>query len=122
MDEIFNNKNPERFRLHMPDIGCKDYLLCAAIWFKDGKMYEHQPKNIDAGFVVCGRRHRNCYKTAWIFNKGKVEHLLETGNKALEGYITSDDRFVDRKEGGEIAFSVGQTSSLKDCLFTEDLY
>lgn len=41
----------------------KEYILCASIHFDDGKVHEHQPKNIKTGFVVCGRRHHNYYNT-----------------------------------------------------------
>jgi hypothetical protein len=34
----------------------KEYIICSAIWFRDGKKYEMQPKNIESGFVISGRR------------------------------------------------------------------
>jgi hypothetical protein len=48
--------------------------------------------------------------------------LNEKNKKAIQGFLTSDDRFVDRKEAGEIAFKAGQTECLRDCLFSENLY
>jgi len=42
--------------------------------------------------------------------------------ESCRGFLTSDDRFVDRKEGGQIAFDAGQTAKLTECLFSEDLY
>jgi hypothetical protein len=98
------------------------YILCAAIWFKDDVVHEHQPINIETGIVVCGRRHHNCYYTAWGLNEGHVEHLHEANNKAIQGFLTSDDRFVDRKEGAKIAMEYGQITQSTDCLFSEDLY
>src|SRR5688572_16192142 len=80
----------------------EEYILCAAIHFKDGKDHLHQPVNIQSGFVVCGRRHHNVYLTVSIF---QTERVLDDE----QGFVTSKDRFVDRKEGGEIAFKVGQT-------------
>ena len=38
------------------------------------------------------------------------------------GFLTSDDKFVDRKEAGKIAFESGQIKVPNDCLFSEDLY
>ena len=38
-----------------------EYILCAALYYKDGKVHANQPKNITTGVVVCGRRHNNCY-------------------------------------------------------------
>ena len=29
----------------------REYILCAAIWFDDGVVHAHQPKNIDIGIV-----------------------------------------------------------------------
>ena len=99
------------------------YIICAAIWFKDGNKYSHQPKNVDSGLVVCGRRHHNCFLTAFELNGGKnIKGLNELNSTAIQGFLTSDDRFVDRKEGGEIAFKAKQTEKLEDCLFSEDLY
>jgi len=98
------------------------YIICAAIWFKDGLHHEHQPKNIDIGIVVCGRRHHNCYMTAFGLNEGHVKHLHEANERAVQGFLTSDDIFVDRIEGGRIAFEVGQIEKQTDCLFSEDLY
>lgn len=97
------------------------YIICAAIWFNDGKVYSHQPKNIIEGIVVCGRRHHNCFLTAYELNgKEKLKHVSDYG--IIQGFVTSDDRFVDRKFAGEIAFKAGQINELTDCLFSEDLY
>lgn len=123
--DILNNKNPTN-----PKVGASEdkvsipYLLCAAIWFKDGKKYRHQPKNVDSGIVVCGRRHHNCFLTAYELNGGKktVENIGDDVNRILQGFITSDDRFVDRKESAKIAFEAGQTAVEHDHLISEDLY
>jgi hypothetical protein len=105
-----------------PEESESPYILCAAIWFKDGIKRPHQPKNIESGIVVCGRRHHNCYITVYGLNEGYVEHLHEANNRAVQGFLTSDDRFVDRKEAGYIAYSTRQISKETDCLFSEDLY
>ncbi len=96
-----------------------EYILCAAIWFKDGVHYKHQPKNIDTGFVVCGRRHHNCFMISYIFLSEKHNIIKRD---AVQGFLTSNDRFVDRKEAGKIAFEQKQIIELTDCLFSEDLY
>jgi hypothetical protein len=97
-----------------------EYIICAAIHFNDGKTHPHQPKNIDKGFVICGRRHHNCFTTGMIINGKSIATLIE--GKALQGFITSKDRFVDRREGGEIAFKAGQIKEETNCMFSEDLY
>lgn len=94
-------------------------ILCAAIWFKDGNKYEHQPKNVDSGFVVCGRRHHNCYFIASVV---LAESYSERKGTAEQGFLTSEDRFLDRKESGKIAFDAKQITEPTDCLFSEDLY
>ena len=123
-NDYMNNKYPTNPKLVIPDVRVRTiYVICAAIWFKDGNKYSHQPRNVDSGLVVCGRRHHNCFLTAFEQNGGKkIEGLNEVNERAVQGFLTSDDRFVDRKEGGQIAFDAGQTAELKDCLFSEDLY
>ncbi len=97
----------------------KEYILCAAIWFDDGKKYALQPYNITSGLVLCGWRH-GC-----IFPQigGLVKERQKLGIYEKEqGFLTNKNRFVDRVEGGKIAFEAGQTEELKDYLFSEDLW
>lgn len=98
----------------------KEYILCSAIYFNDGNKHIHQPKNIDIGFVVCGRRHHNCFATFKAMGLTKPERVERMDE--VQGFITNTDRFVDREEGGKIAFESGQTTELKKSLFSEDLY
>lgn len=111
----------------------KEFILCAAIWINDGLKYDEQPVNIDSGFVICGRRHNNCYKTIAIL-KGNVNTYLRNLNLSDEdyrkqpGFITSLDRFVNRKEGWEIAklnnqIQFGNSDNNDDeILISENLY
>jgi hypothetical protein len=105
-----------------PEIPMREFIICAAVHFKDGKKREHQPKNIESGIVVAGRRHHNCFLTAFDLSDetiGRQDHV--------QGFITSRDRFVDRKEGYEIAkrekqlFS-GLIHDDKPILISEELY
>ena len=100
----------------------KEYILCAAIWFDDKKQHTHQPKNIETGYVICGRRHHNCFITAHILT-GDTSYVKY---EKEQGFITNLDRFVDRVEGRKIAFEAGQLAgrdvSSRDKLFSEDLY
>lgn len=92
----------------------QEYIICAAIHFESNKVQAHQPRNITHGLVVCGRRHHNCFATVATF---------EVKMKEIEqGFITSKDRFVDRKEAALIALAVGQIKEPRDILFSEDLY
>lgn len=92
----------------------KEYIICAAIHFESDSHIEHQPKNIDHGFVVCGRRHHNCFIT--------VRAIGDKLKEIEQGFLTSKDRFVNREEAGRIAFEAGQTKELRKTLFSEDLY
>lgn len=98
----------------------KEEIICAAVWFDDGKKYEHQPINIELGFVVCGRRHHNCFMTASIL-RGEDWKVSDYG-KNVQGFITSEDRFLNRKDAAEVAYAAGQAFKKDGCLFSEDLY
>lgn len=101
-----------------------EYVLCAAIHFDDGIKHEHQPKNIERGFVVCGRRHHNCYITAFIINgnENMTHRMNEANGKATQGFLTSKDRFLNRKDAALLANEQKQTYRETNCLFSEDLY
>jgi hypothetical protein len=100
----------------------KEKILCAAIWFDDGKKYNHQPKNIESGLVLCGHRH-GC-----IFQQigGLVAERQQLGIYEKEqGYLTNTNRFVDRVEALEIAKRENQLLDPKATLtqlYSEDLY
>jgi len=97
----------------------KEYILCSAIHFDDGKEYVHMPKNIKTGFVICGRRHHNCFAIlGQVLQEDKEYKSLDD----TQGFITNIDRFVDREEAGKIAFEAGQTKELKTYLYSEDIF
>lgn len=102
----------------------KEYILCAAIWFDDHQAHEHQPKNIERGFVVCGRRHHNCYAIAFILaSEGQVtSRYSELKGSCVQGFLTSRDRFVARAEAAEIALAAKQIDQPVKILFSEHLY
>jgi hypothetical protein len=93
-----------------------EIILCAAIHFDDGINHVHQPFNIETGFVICGRRHHNCFATLSAL---KVDKAILKNHK--QGFITNTNRFVDREEAAVIAFKAGQ-STQTTTLFSEDLY
>ena len=117
----------------------KEFILCAAIWINDGNKHEQQPLNIKTGFVICGRRHHNCYQTIKsLTNQTPNERIGELINSMTteelrkhQGFITSLDRYVDRKEGWVIAkannqIQYGLAASENDeedsILISENLY
>ena len=92
-------------------------ILCAAIWFDDGKVYHGQPKNITSGRVYCGWRHHSIF--------GCLNMLAEERKalgKATQGFITDCNRFLNRKEAAVVAFCAGQIDEYSNCLISEDLY
>lgn len=100
----------------------KEFILCAAIWVDNGNAYEgHHPKNIENGFVVCGHRHHNCFTTLSLIWNTDTERIA-TLRSSVQGFLTSNNRFVDRKEAGIIALEASQIKTPTDCLFSEDLY
>lgn len=109
----------------------KEYILCAAIWYKELEtvgsrseednqhlLQQRLPTNCSVGVVFCGHRHLQAMRTMNSIT-GKTD--FEAG-KSVQGFLTNYNRFVNRKEGGEIAFKAGQTETLKECLFSEDIY
>lgn len=110
-NELHSKLYPEAH--HKPE-----YIICAAMHYDDGVEYKHQPKNIKTGIVVCGRRHHNAIYT--LVQLLPTESAKKWTSKK-EGFLTSKDNFVDRKEAGLIAFTAAQ-SKLTECLFSEDLY
>ncbi len=99
----------------------EEYMLCASIHFNDGIKHEGQPKNIELGFVLNGRRHHNCLITAKILGVNRVLLNEKFGN-CVQGFLTSKDRFLDRKEAAILAVANGQSCRETDLLFSEDLY
>ena len=120
-NDCMNNRNPQNPKLGIGEVRVSTfYIICAAIWFNDGKKHEYQPCNIDSGFVVAGRRHHNVFLT--VADIKDVSYKDYGYSENIQGFLTSDNRFVNRKEAGQIAFDAGQTAKLTEYLFSEDLY
>ena len=101
----------------------REYILCAAIWFYDGKKYSSQPANVTTGLVLCGHRHHCIFPQ--IGGLVPERHQLGIYEKE-QGFLTNLNRFVDRREGLRIARAAGQVlveSEVRgDRLHSEDLY
>jgi hypothetical protein len=104
----------------------KQRILCSAIWVNDEKIYTHQPNNIDVGFVVCGRRHHNCISTLMlIFGDLETYIPIKKSGKIIQGFLTNDDKFVDRRDGYKIAKDADQiihNELIGSILTSEDLW
>ena len=106
-------------------------IVCAAIWYKELDKMSHKwvpeiegfirPKNIDVGIVICGYRHPSCmYTMIAITGKRSVE--TECG-KYVQGFLTSENRFVGREEGARIHVANGNKLNYStETLYSEDLY
>ncbi len=97
----------------------QERILCAATWFDDGKKYPAQPLNILTGIVLCGFRHSSIFpQIGGLFRERKEAGMI----KEDQGFLTSKNRYVDRFEGGQIAFAAGQIKEMNSRLYSEDLY
>lgn len=105
----------------------KEYILCAAIWYKDiplKKIIEGVlPKNCDRGLVVCGHRHGQCMWTMGsLTGLRSVENADDGVGEYVQGFLTNKNRFVDREEAAIIAYDAEQIDKEKKSLYSEDLY
>ena len=88
----------------------KEICICAAMQCKNG------------GAIIRGHRHRDCLER--IFKKG----MYLDQDLYVMGFITSRNRFVDRREGFKLQKEAGVKSVSMDgynsagWLFSEDLY
>lgn len=101
----------------------KPYIVCAAIWYNDKKKRELMPCNIETGIVVCGWRHGNCIAILHELFPNREYIINNKDSKTtIQGFLTSDNKFVNREEAGRIAFNAGQINKKTNCLFSEELY
>lgn len=93
----------------VPDkVDAKEYILSSAIHYDDGKQYPNQLKNISSGICVSGFGHADCIGVlAQIFPD------LSYKENYTEGFLTSNRRYVNRKEAGRLAIEAGQITELK---------
>lgn len=81
-------------------------IICSAIKMSNGE-------------IIRGHRHHDCIRTARNIPRLKELQIFE------QGFMTSENEFVGRKEAREIAFHAGQianNTTHNDLLFSEDLY
>ena len=104
----------------------KEYILSAAIWYKDGTEAPRGfiAQNIDSGVVIGQWRHGNIINiraTNPLWNAKKLaerrgESPMEIKKHEdtlsyfdeVDGFITSKGRFVDRWQAAELALLCGQ--------------
>ncbi len=86
----------------------KEYIYCAATWFKDQPTAHYLPKNINHGIVIGGINHTQILYTANAL-LGNRQH--EQGEQE-QAFLTSCNRFVNRKEALIIAKEQGQLNKM----------
>lgn len=79
-----------------------EYILCAAIWYKDGVQHYSQPYNVPTGIVMCGLRHVCIHEQIRALT-GDVDE-----SKIVPGFLTSHNKFVNRFGAYSIAKNAGQ--------------
>ena len=91
-------------KISVEEVMPKETVVCAAVKLKNGKIY-------------LGHRHGDC------FNAAKAEGQDLKGS--IQGFITTNKRFVTREEGRKLQDAAGIPSVegyRGDTLFSEDLY
>lgn len=117
-----------KWSYHYQIVVVPDRILCAAVHFDKSFAYAGpsgldreppRPANIDSGVVVAGRRHGDCWAIYLALTEGDRV-------RAIEGFLTVANRFVDRAEAFQIAKAAGQLLSHVglngDYLISEMLY
>jgi hypothetical protein len=117
----------------------EEYIICSAVHYDDGIVYQEQPMNIKTGIVVAGRRHNNCFyslKQMSLYDESKV-----TRENTISGFLTNFDNFLNREEAFKLAeknnqllipelhhktnsdiLFLGKFGEHKNILTSEDLY
>jgi len=87
----------------------KEYIICAANYYPDNKIHKYQPINIETGFVLTGRRHKNIHYTFTLISSFPFnEYYKELHKNRIQGFITNTNKFVNRQEAYTIAFNAKQ--------------
>ena len=92
----------------------KEFILCSAIDYND--------------IIISGKRHGDCYKTLNLL-RPDIKKEDEPGRES-QGFLTSNGRYVNRKEGWKIANKNNQIKFGKEVsdngddseLISENLY
>lgn len=95
-------------------------IVCAALQIKDG---------INT-YVICGLRHADCYETLYAIAPD-LSKKVRINDSVTEGFITTDNIFLDRYAAYQQALSCGQIPAQLRYdknrkheveLYSEDLY
>lgn len=112
----------------------KEYIICSAIWYRDDKLTPHyRPKNVDSGIVFSGHRHPHCIAQASKVLYDNFQNDVEADKRRkfylknkTQGFLTSHNNFVNRKEAMIIAIRENQLlnpdTTRGNILYSEDIY
>jgi len=96
-----------------------EHIACAAIWFKNAKFAYHGPTNITSGVVLCGYHHSQIIHQSNVLTNTRIYQM----QPYIQGFLTSENRFVGREEGYFIALKAKQVKQNNDTtLFSEMLW
>lgn len=90
----------------------KEICIVAAVKLPDGR-------------IIRGHRHSDCYNN--LRGRPDRDSIFKQESQIIEGFLTSHNRFVDRKEGRRLQDEAGipsadPTGFRGSILFSEDLY
>ena len=96
-----------------------EYVMCAAMYYDDGKDHLFQPYNIDKGFIIGGWRHPCCGTAYMAVNKD-----VKRWDDCIQGFLTTKNRFLNRQEAYELVIETGQLTKplIGGELTSEDLW
>lgn len=108
----------KRLNAHLNN-GKTEYVMCAANWIDDGVDYTFKPYNIDKGRVFSGHRHPQIFeltKDIYVYS--------EWAKVTVQGFLTTKNRFLTRKEALELVQQNGQLTKpiIGGELTSEDLW
>ena len=86
-----------------------EYILCSAIHFNNDAVDRKEISGIKTGLLICGRRHSDIFNTMFNIYNGDIDRFKKDYpiDKVVQGFLTSNNRFVDRKEAFLIAKKSG---------------
>lgn len=83
----------------------KEYIVCSAIWLKSpGQSFNCLVGSVPNGIVLTGLRHKDCLSL--VSSLVPIELIPEF--EIIEGFLTSENKFVNRVAARFIAKQAGQ--------------
>ena len=86
-------------------------IVCSAIVINDGASYGDYP------IIITGKHHSDCLETARKYGFDRLRCV-----NALQGFLNSDFRYINRKNAAKEAYDCGQLKAEKNELFSEDIF